>query len=65
LTPTEPVGEKLDKEKYFVRPKCAGADKWSRLERLYLLEINPTESAISIDRIPAQRLFALNRPDSF
>jgi len=51
LTPTERVGEKLDKEKYFVRPKCAGDDKWSRLERLYLLEIDPTDLRVSIDRI--------------
>ena len=51
LTATEPVGEKLDKEKYFVRPKCAAGDKWSRLERLYLLEIDSTNSGGSIDRI--------------
>jgi hypothetical protein len=51
LTPTEPVGEKLDKEKYFVLPKCAGDDKWSRLDRLYLLEMDPTDSRVSIDRI--------------
>jgi hypothetical protein len=51
LTPTEPVGEKLDKEKYFVRPRFAGDDKWSRLERLYLLEIDSTDSRASIDQI--------------
>ena len=38
FTPTEMVSETLDKEKYFVRPKRTGDDKWRRLERLYLLE---------------------------
>jgi hypothetical protein len=51
LTPTEPVSEKLDKERYFVRPKYASDDKWIRLERLYLLEMDTTESRVSIDRI--------------
>jgi hypothetical protein len=51
LTPTEPVSETLDKGKYFVRPEFAADDKWSRLERLYLLEIDPTASSASIDRI--------------
>jgi hypothetical protein len=51
LTPTEPVSETWDKEKFFVRPKFAGDDKWSRLERLYLLEVNKTNSRVSIDRI--------------
>jgi hypothetical protein len=51
LTPTETVGDKLDKKKYFVRPKSAGDDKWSRLGRLYLLEIDSSDSRASIDRI--------------
>jgi len=51
LTPTEPVSETLDKEKYFVRPKFAGDDKWSTIERLYLLEIYQTDAGVSIDRI--------------
>jgi hypothetical protein len=51
LTPTETVGDKLDKKKYFVRPKRAGDDKWSRLGRLYLLEIDSSDSRASIDRI--------------
>ena len=51
LTPTEPVGDKLDKEKYFVHPKRAGDNKWHRLERLYLLEIDSNNSRVSIDRI--------------
>src|SRR5262245_32356337 len=37
LTPGERVSEKLDKEKYFVHPKCVADDRWRRLERLYLL----------------------------
>ncbi len=51
LTATEPVSEALDKEKYFVRPNLAADDTWSRLEQLYLLEIDPSASSISIDRI--------------
>ena len=51
LKPTEPVSETLDKEKYFVRPKFAAYDKWSKLERLYLLELDPTVSRLSIDQI--------------
>jgi hypothetical protein len=51
LTATEQVSERLDKDKYFVDPKCVVDDKWTRLERLYLLEIDPTNSRPSIDRI--------------
>ena len=51
LTPTEVVSETLDKEKYFVRPKCVADDKWNRLERLYLLESDPTDSPVPIDKI--------------
>jgi hypothetical protein len=51
LTATEPVSERLDKDKYFVHPKCVADDKWARLERLYLLEILPANSRNSIDRI--------------
>jgi hypothetical protein len=51
LTATELVSEKLDKEKYFVHPKCVAADQWNRLERVYLLEIDPTVPSVSIDRI--------------
>ena len=45
FTPTEMVSETLDKEKYFVRPKRTGDDKWRRLERLYLLENDVTDFA--------------------
>jgi hypothetical protein len=51
LTPTELVSETLDKGKYFVRPKCVADDKWKRLERIYVLEVDPTASRVSIDRI--------------
>jgi hypothetical protein len=51
LTAGEPVSERLDKAKYFVHPKYAADDKWSRLKRLYLLEIDADSSQNSIDRI--------------
>jgi hypothetical protein len=51
LSPMERVSETLDKEKYFVRPKYAGDDKWSRIERVYVIEISRTDSRVSIDRI--------------
>ena len=51
FTPTEMVGETLDKEKYFVRPKRTGDDRWRRLERLYLLENNETASHVPIEQI--------------
>jgi len=51
LTPAAPVSERLDEEKYFVQPKSAADDKWSRLERLYLLETAPANSSNSIERI--------------
>jgi hypothetical protein len=38
LPPSEVVSERLDAEKYFVRPKFTGGDKWRPLERLYLLD---------------------------
>ena len=51
LPPTERVSETLDKEKYFVHPKRAADDKWRRLERLYLLENNGTDSLSQIEQI--------------
>jgi len=51
LTAAEPVSERLDKDKYFVDPKCVADDKWIRLERLYVLEIDTTTSRNSIERI--------------
>jgi hypothetical protein len=54
LTPTEPVSETRDKERYFVRPACVADDKWRRLERIYLLEIDSTDSGVSIERITGQ-----------
>jgi hypothetical protein len=51
LAAGEPVSEKLDKDKYFVHPKHVADDKWSQLERLYLLEIDSANSQHSIDRL--------------
>jgi hypothetical protein len=51
FTPTETVGETLDQEKYFVRPKGTGDDKWRSLERLYVLENEVTESQLPIEQI--------------
>jgi hypothetical protein len=51
FTPTEMVGETLDKEKYFVRPKRTGDDRWRKLERLYLLENNEPASHVPIEQI--------------
>ncbi len=51
FTPTEMVSERLDKEKYFVRPKGAGENKWRRLERLYLLENDVPASHVPIEEI--------------
>jgi len=50
-TPTEMVSEKLDTDRYFVRPKGSGDDNWRRLERLYLLEKDVTDSHVAIERI--------------
>ena len=49
FTPAEKVSENLDKEKYFVHPKFRGADKWRRLERIYLLEKDVTGSHYPIE----------------
>ena len=49
IVPTERVSEVLDKEKYFVHPRFAAADRWTKLERLYILETSQADSRISID----------------
>jgi hypothetical protein len=49
LTAIDSVSETLDKTKYFVLPKHSAEDEWSRIDRLYLLEIDPTESRVAID----------------
>jgi hypothetical protein len=51
LTPIERVSETLDKEKHLVLPKCIAEDEWNRLNRLYLLEIDPTEPRVAIDQL--------------
>jgi hypothetical protein len=45
------VSENLDKEKYFVCPKSVADDKWSRLDRIYLLENDSADSRAPIDQI--------------
>jgi hypothetical protein len=51
LTPTEPVSETLDKEKHFVLPNSAAEDSWRRLERVYLLESDPSSTSIVIEQV--------------
>jgi hypothetical protein len=51
LTPSEVVSEELDKEKYYVCPKCVADDKWYRLDRIYLLENDFASSPARIERI--------------
>jgi hypothetical protein len=51
LTPDELVSEKLDNEKYFVRPKSVADDKWNRLDRIYLLETATADSQAPIDQV--------------
>jgi hypothetical protein len=51
LTAIEPVSETLDREKHFIRPKYIAEDRWSRLDRLYLLELDPTRSRVEIERL--------------
>jgi hypothetical protein len=51
LTPLAVVSETLDKEKYFVRPKLTGDDKWRRLDRLYLLENNVSDLDVPIEQL--------------
>jgi hypothetical protein len=51
FTPAELVSETLDKEKYFVRPKRTGDEIWRRLERLYLLERDVTDTHAPIEQI--------------
>ena len=51
LAPTERVSETIDSEKSFVRPRLGASDRWSRLDRVYILEFDPSVSSVSIDRI--------------
>jgi hypothetical protein len=50
LTPAQTVSETLDKNKYFVSARHTSHDKWRRLDRLYLLEHELTDSQI-LERI--------------
>ncbi len=51
LTSAELVGGNLDKGKYFVCPKNIADDKWSRIDRIYLLENDSDDSPALIDQI--------------
>ena len=51
FAPAEMVSETLDKGRYFVRPKRTGDDKWRRLDRIYLLENEVTDSHAPIEQI--------------
>ena len=51
LTAIEPVSERFDKTKYFVLPKFLAKDEWSALNRLYLLEVDPTVSRVEFDQL--------------
>jgi hypothetical protein len=51
FAPAEIVSRTFDKERYFVRPKLTGDDRWRRLDRLYLLENEVAESHGPIERI--------------
>ena len=51
LTPAESVSEKLDSEKYFVCPKKIADQKWTKLDRIYLLEKDSANSRSLIDQI--------------
>jgi hypothetical protein len=48
---TETVSELLDKEKFFFLPERAADDRWRSLKRVYLLEHNPLDSLVTIERI--------------
>jgi hypothetical protein len=51
FTPTEVVSETFDQETYFVIPQLIGDNTWRRLERLYLLEKDITDSHVPIEQI--------------
>ena len=51
LTAIESVGETLDRTKYIVLPKYSAEDEWRKLDRVYLLEMDPTEPRVAIDQL--------------
>jgi hypothetical protein len=51
LTPTELVSKTLDGGKFLVQPQFISDNNWGRLERVYLLEIDPRASRVMIDQI--------------
>ena len=42
----EPVGAEINDHKYIVLPSHSAADEWKELDRVYVLEIEPTQSCI-------------------
>jgi hypothetical protein len=60
FTPVEVVSEDRDKHRYFVHPKHTGDAKWRRLDRLYVLENDVTDSQMSIEPLTgADAVYAL------
>jgi hypothetical protein len=51
FTPTEVVSETRDKHRYFVHPIHTGDAKWRKLERLYVLGNEGTDSQAPIEQI--------------
>lgn len=51
LTPTETVGETLDQGRCFVRPERFAEDRWSRIDQIIALDIDPNISNARIDLI--------------
>jgi hypothetical protein len=51
LSAAETVSETLDKTKYFVLPKYSAEDEWSRLDRLYVLEVDSAQTRVAVDQL--------------
>jgi hypothetical protein len=51
FAPAEIVSRTIDKERYFVRPKRTGDDRWRRLDRLYLLENEVADPPRPIEQV--------------
>jgi hypothetical protein len=51
LVPGTRVGERFDRDRYFVCPQRVADDTWRRVERIFLLEIDPKASRIMVDQV--------------
>lgn len=51
LTSTEVVSDTLDADKFFVHPSRQSRDMWAKLHRVYVLENDPSASALSVESI--------------